>query len=73
MTLLVTLQVGLVDIVDMYYEDLYTLPNKGLSSGVVANFTNLPKRKVLWCKFFSFYSWLNYDLLKSCFRMSCNA
>ncbi|KAF3451410.1 hypothetical protein FNV43_RR07505 [Rhamnella rubrinervis] len=37
--------VDLVDIVDMYYEDLYTLPKKELSSGVVPNFTNLSEKK----------------------------
>ncbi|XP_019236007.1 PREDICTED: uncharacterized protein LOC109216321 isoform X1 [Nicotiana attenuata] len=37
--------VGLSDILDMYYEDVYTLPNKQLSSGVVAKSFNLPSSK----------------------------
>ncbi|XP_015874090.1 uncharacterized protein LOC107411090 isoform X1 [Ziziphus jujuba] len=37
--------VGLADIVDMYYEDIYTLPNKELACGVIANFTNLSNKK----------------------------
>ncbi|XP_024031068.1 uncharacterized protein LOC21398150 [Morus notabilis] len=37
--------VGLADVIDMYYEDLYTLPNKELSCGFVRNFTNLPNKK----------------------------
>ncbi|XP_010260374.1 PREDICTED: uncharacterized protein LOC104599506 isoform X2 [Nelumbo nucifera] len=37
--------VGLANIIDMYYEDLYTLPNKQLCSGVVADLTNLSKNK----------------------------
>ncbi|KAF4388814.1 hypothetical protein F8388_018993 [Cannabis sativa] len=36
---------GLSDIVDMYYEDLYSLPSKELSCGVVGNYTNLPTKK----------------------------
>ncbi|MCD7468644.1 hypothetical protein HAX54_007033 [Datura stramonium] len=34
--------VGLSDILDMYYEDVYTLPYKQLSSGVVAKSFNSP-------------------------------
>ncbi|OVA11093.1 hypothetical protein BVC80_1741g79 [Macleaya cordata] len=37
--------VGLVEILDMYYEDLYTLPDKQLSCGVLADYTNLTKNK----------------------------
>ncbi|KAJ6364258.1 hypothetical protein OIU76_029241 [Salix suchowensis] len=37
--------VGLAEIFDMYYEDIYTMPNKELSCGVVSNFTNLSKKK----------------------------
>lgn len=37
--------VGLTDILDMYYEDVYTLPYKQLSSGVVAKSFNLPSSK----------------------------
>ncbi|PON77936.1 deneddylase [Parasponia andersonii] len=37
--------VGLSDIIDMYYEDLYTLPSKELSCGVVRNYTNLSDKK----------------------------
>lgn len=37
--------VGLADVIDMYFEDLYTLPNKELSCGVIGNFTNLPNKK----------------------------
>ncbi|KAI3887746.1 hypothetical protein MKX03_018593 [Papaver bracteatum] len=37
--------VGLAEILDMYYEDVYTLPDKQLSSGVVADYTNLMKNK----------------------------
>lgn len=33
----------------MYYEDLYTMPDKQLSCGVVANSTNLSNKKVLQC------------------------
>ncbi|KAI5590926.1 hypothetical protein BDE02_04G043600 [Populus trichocarpa] len=37
--------VGLAEIFDMYYEDIYTMPNEELSCGVVSNFTNLSKTK----------------------------
>ncbi|RZC80598.1 hypothetical protein C5167_043170 [Papaver somniferum] len=37
--------VGLAEILDMYYEDVYTLPDKQLSSGVVADYTNLAKNQ----------------------------
>ncbi|XVE88130.1 hypothetical protein DITRI_Ditri19aG0043100 [Diplodiscus trichospermus] len=37
--------VGLADILDMYYEDVYSLPNKQLSCGVVANYDSLSKAK----------------------------
>ncbi|KAK6793279.1 hypothetical protein RDI58_006732 [Solanum bulbocastanum] len=37
--------VGLSDILDMYYEDVYTLPYKQLSSGVVAKSFNSPYSK----------------------------
>lgn len=37
--------VELASVLDMYYEDLYTLPNKRLSCGVVAKLPNLPKNK----------------------------
>ena len=40
------MQVGLAGILDLYYEDLYSLPNKQLSCGVVANFVNLSNKKV---------------------------
>ncbi|CAM8893688.1 hypothetical protein QQ045_025559 [Rhodiola kirilowii] len=33
------------NILDMYYEDIYTLPDKQLLSSISANFTNLPKTK----------------------------
>ncbi|KAI5331680.1 hypothetical protein L3X38_021806 [Prunus dulcis] len=38
--------VGLADIIDMYYEDLYTMPDKQLSCGVVANSTNSSTKKI---------------------------
>lgn len=38
---------GLAGILDMYYEDIFSLPNKQLSCGVVTNYTNLPSKKVL--------------------------
>ena len=42
------MQVALANILDMYYEDQYTLPDKQLFCGVgVANFTNLSKNKVV--------------------------
>ncbi|MFQ6643578.1 hypothetical protein Gotur_017623 [Gossypium turneri] len=37
--------VGLADILDMYYEDVYTLPKKQLHSGMVANYSSLTKAK----------------------------
>ncbi|XP_022715814.1 uncharacterized protein LOC111275010 isoform X2 [Durio zibethinus] len=37
--------VGLADMLDMYYEDVYSLPNKQLHSGVVANYNSLSKAK----------------------------
>ncbi|XP_055827080.1 uncharacterized protein LOC129895392 isoform X2 [Solanum dulcamara] len=37
--------VGLSDVLDMYYEDVYTLPYKQLSLGVVAKSINSPSRK----------------------------
>ncbi|XP_042518102.1 uncharacterized protein LOC122091923 isoform X2 [Macadamia integrifolia] len=42
--------VGLANILDMYYEDVYTLPDKQLSCGVVRDFTNISidKERSLW-------------------------
>ncbi|KAE8669804.1 Elongation factor P-like protein, putative isoform 2 [Hibiscus syriacus] len=37
--------VGLADILDMYYEDVYTLPMKQLRSGMIANYNSLSKAK----------------------------
>lgn len=37
--------VGLADILDMYYEDVYTLPKKQLHSGMVASYNSLTKAK----------------------------
>ncbi|KAL5774373.1 hypothetical protein ACOSP7_011930 [Xanthoceras sorbifolium] len=37
--------VGLADVLDMYYEDVYSLPNKQLLCGVAANYTNLSNKK----------------------------
>ncbi|XP_062162628.1 uncharacterized protein LOC133869603 isoform X2 [Alnus glutinosa] len=37
--------VGLADTLDMYYEDIYSLPNKQLSCGLAANFANLSNKK----------------------------
>ncbi|KAB2025554.1 hypothetical protein ERO13_D06G135100v2 [Gossypium hirsutum] len=37
--------VGLADILDMYYEDDYTLPKKQLHSGMVASYNSLTKAK----------------------------
>lgn len=47
--------VGLAAILDLYYEDLYSLPNKQLSCGVVANFANLSnkRRSSSWLKMLS--------------------
>ncbi|KAF5197037.1 deneddylase [Thalictrum thalictroides] len=45
--------VELADILDMYYEDVYTIPDKQLSCGVVTNFAKLSKNKnntSLWKK-----------------------
>ncbi|KAJ0017209.1 hypothetical protein Pint_10491 [Pistacia integerrima] len=42
--------VGLADVLDMYYEDIFTLPSKQLSCEAVVNYTNLSSKKVrgLW-------------------------
>ncbi|KAK6932624.1 UDP-glucuronosyl/UDP-glucosyltransferase [Dillenia turbinata] len=37
--------VGLAGILDMYFEDLYTLPDKSLSCGIQSNYTKLLKNK----------------------------
>ncbi|XP_068320949.1 uncharacterized protein [Pyrus communis] len=37
--------VGLADLIDMYYEDPYTMPDKQLSCGVVANSANFSNKK----------------------------
>ncbi|KAE7995776.1 hypothetical protein FH972_000544 [Carpinus fangiana] len=37
--------VGLADTLDMYYEDIYSLPNKQLSCGLPANFANVSNKK----------------------------
>ncbi|GAV76969.1 hypothetical protein CFOL_v3_20442, partial [Cephalotus follicularis] len=37
--------VGLADILDTYYEDIYSLPNKQLSGDTVSKFSNLPNKK----------------------------
>ncbi|KAG2687743.1 hypothetical protein I3760_09G064700 [Carya illinoinensis] len=37
--------VGLAETLDMYYEDVYSLPNKQLSCGMVASFANLSNKK----------------------------
>ncbi|XP_058078995.1 uncharacterized protein LOC131227262 isoform X6 [Magnolia sinica] len=38
-------RVGLAKILDLYYEDLYTLPNKQSSSGLVSEISKLSKSK----------------------------
>ncbi|KAL5576660.1 hypothetical protein UlMin_018359 [Ulmus minor] len=38
-------EVGLANVIDMFYEDLFTLPKKELSCGVIGNFANLPNKK----------------------------
>ncbi|KAL5575336.1 hypothetical protein UlMin_017035 [Ulmus minor] len=37
--------VGLANVIDMFYEDLFTLLKKELSCGVIGNFSNLPNKK----------------------------
>ncbi|KAK8575206.1 hypothetical protein V6N13_033551 [Hibiscus sabdariffa] len=37
--------VGLADILDMYYEDVYSMPKKQLHSGMIANYNSLSKAK----------------------------
>ncbi|XP_077229563.1 deneddylase isoform X2 [Tasmannia lanceolata] len=37
--------VGLANILDMYYEDIYTIPDKQLSRGLVADFSKVTKNK----------------------------
>ncbi|MCL7022035.1 hypothetical protein MKW94_015702 [Papaver nudicaule] len=60
--------VGLAEILDMYYEDIYTLPDKQLSSGVVADYTNLAKIK----KTTSFLKMLSFALAGGLFMVSVN-
>ncbi|XP_031284088.1 uncharacterized protein LOC116142819 isoform X2 [Pistacia vera] len=36
---------GLADVLDMYYEDIFTLPSKQLSCEAVVNYTNLSSKK----------------------------
>ncbi|XP_077249321.1 uncharacterized protein LOC143888808, partial [Tasmannia lanceolata] len=38
-------EVGLANILDMYYEDIYTIPDKQLSCGLVADFSKVTKNK----------------------------
>lgn len=40
------LQVSLAETLDMYYVDPYSLPDKELSCGVVAEYVNVSSRKV---------------------------
>ncbi|KAL5715839.1 hypothetical protein ACHQM5_017606 [Ranunculus cassubicifolius] len=45
--------IELADILDMYYEDIYTIPSKQLSCGVISDITKLSKNKnstSLWIK-----------------------
>ncbi|XP_015576889.2 uncharacterized protein LOC8259167 isoform X1 [Ricinus communis] len=46
---------GLAEILDMYFEDVYSLPHKELSCRATANFTNLAntKKSSSWLKFLS--------------------
>ncbi|XAR59196.1 hypothetical protein NMG60_11014900 [Bertholletia excelsa] len=46
--------VGLANILDMYYEDLYTLPGKQLSCGVITKPTNFSTNEVWKCIFCKF-------------------
>ncbi|XP_058078994.1 uncharacterized protein LOC131227262 isoform X5 [Magnolia sinica] len=39
-------RVGLAKILDLYYEDLYTLPNKQSSSGLVSEISKLSKKEL---------------------------
>ena len=51
------MQVALANILDMYYEDLYTLPDKQLLCGAgFANFSNLSKNKVVKSVFVLMFS-----------------
>ncbi|KAI3963187.1 hypothetical protein MKX01_030317 [Papaver californicum] len=61
-------EVKLAEILDMYYEDIYTLPDKQLFSGVVANYTNLAKNK----RSTSFLKMLSFALAGGLFVISVN-
>ncbi|RAL44767.1 hypothetical protein DM860_003526 [Cuscuta australis] len=61
--------VGLADILDMYYEDVYTLPSKQLSSGVILKPVKLSTSKGS----FSFLKWLSIVLASGIFIVSLKA
>nr|GMD83242.1 uncharacterized protein LOC109171083 [Ipomoea batatas] len=58
--------VGLADILDMFYEDVYTLPSKQLSSGAVAKAVNFSSRKGS----FSLLKWLSIVLATGIFLVA---
>lgn len=41
-----TLQVGLAEALDVYFEDIYSLPRKQLPCDAFGNYGNLPSEKV---------------------------
>ncbi|KAF5729133.1 hypothetical protein HS088_TW21G01291 [Tripterygium wilfordii] len=61
--------VELASIVDMYYEDLYSLPNKQLSYDVVGKFTNLSSKK----RNVSFMNILSITLVSGIFLVAISA
>ncbi|KAM7254727.1 hypothetical protein ACFE04_019968 [Oxalis oulophora] len=62
-------EVGLADILDMYYEDIYSLPNKQLSGGVTANLTNLPNKK----RSASFFKIISFTMATGVFLISISS
>ena len=58
------LQVGLANILDMYYEDQYTNPGKQLLSGFTADFSKLSKSKVPGCIYFFFHLFFSSPFYK---------
>ncbi|KAK2642327.1 hypothetical protein Ddye_024090 [Dipteronia dyeriana] len=61
--------VGLADVLDMYYEDVYSLPNKKLLCGMAANYTNLPNKK----RSSSFLNILSVTLASGIFLIAISA
>ena len=62
------MQVGLANILDMFYEDVYSLPDKQLQCGANVHSANLLSKKVPACMYVFLY---NYKLMFLFILLTC--